>query len=520
MHRGAVARTLLAALVVVAPVVAVAAPFSEPKPANRGGPSVELLGERLGIADQSPAPAGSVDDEVAVVVELKQGAAVPRTRLTVERVYRRSGARHLEGRVPLSRVRELSRDPRIEAIRIEQRWVGPDRRTAAGVAAVGADALHARGVRGDNVTVGVIDRGFRPSDPEIAGRVGAYRSFDADDDWVHGTAVASVVADTAPNATLHLASVGSTTTPDEYRRAVEWLEASGADVIVDSGSYFGQPGDGSGPLATIAAEAGRDTVFVAAAGNYATRHWRGVHDGGATEWVTLGDEQGTALAGGETFAGEVHLALRWDGVRAADYDLYLMRVRPGDDEPIARSAVRQDGESEPVERIDATVPRGRYYVAVRAYDAAGAHELELFANRQLDAAVANGSVTAPATAASVLAVGAYENGSVATYSSRGPVANRTGVDLVAPDAVAASGVTAGNGTSFAAPYVAGTAALLVDRYPSLSPQQIRTVLTASARDVGAPGPDVAAGHGLLDARKAYALATDRVRYEGVNRTSG
>ncbi|WP_255150683.1 S8 family serine peptidase [Halorarius halobius] len=517
MHRGAVARALLAFLVVAAPVAAFAVSVPEPTPADYTGPPVESLGERLGIDERTPA-ATTVDDEVEVIIELKQGAAVPRARLSVERVYTRRGARRLHGRVALDRVRELSQDPRIEAIRIERRGVGVDTSTAAGVEAVGADALHARSVRGDNVTVGVIDRGFRPSDPEIAGHVGAYRSFDGDDEWVHGTAVASVVADTAPNATLHLASVGPTTTPEEYRRAVEWLEASGADVIVDAGSYFGQPGDGSGAVARIAATTAEETVFVAAAGNYGNRHWEGTDDGGHGEWVSFGSEQGNALAAGEPMSGEVNLALRWDD-SAADYDLYLMRIRPGDDEVVARSATRQTGDGAPVERVDARVPRGRYYVAVQAHDASGSHELELFTNRRLSAPVANGSITAPATARSVLAVGAYENGSVAPFSSRGPVGEHTGVDLVAPDSVAATSVTDGEGTSYAAPYVAGTAALLVARYPSLTPGQVRTILTASARDVGPAGPDVAAGNGLVDARTAYVLAGDRVRYSEVNRTS-
>lgn len=515
MHRGAVARWVLAVLVVLAPVVAVSVPTTDEPRERATNPDVESLGSRLGIATPESGGLSAVDHEVQVVVELKQGASVPESQLAVDRMYTHRGARHLQGTVPLTEVRALSRDPRIEAIQIERRRVGIDQQTAPGVAEIGADALHTRGIRGDNVTVGIIDRGFRPSDPEIAGNVGAYSSFDTDDvEWVHGTAVASVVADTAPNATLHLAAVGPSTTPDEYHRAVTWLRASGADVIVDAGSYFGQPGDGTGELSRIAENASEDVVFVTAAGNYAERHWAGTHLAtGQPAWVQMGDDEGNALGNG-TVSGRVSVGLQWnEWPTAADYDLYLMRMRPGDDAVVAASKTRQDGDDDPVERIDVSVSEGHYYVAVRATNATGTHHLKLYANRRLSDSTANGSLTAPGVAPSVLTVGAVENDSVKAFSSRGPVGDRLGVDVVAPDSVAATAMTEAQGTSYAAPYVAGVVALLESKYPSLTPAQHRAILRSSAVDVGASGPDVAAGYGRVDARTAYLLAVERARFD-------
>lgn len=499
-------RWLVVALVVAAPVVATGVPGPS-QSAGTEAPGAELLADRLGVDDRADVP--RVERDVRVVVELKEGATPPAGPLRVERTYTRSGARYYAGTLPLDRVSALSRDQRIESIEIATKDLGSTGKTAPGVADIGADALHERGIRGEGITVGVIDSGFRPSDPEIAGHVAAYNSFDdLGRSWVHGTAVASVVADTAPNATLHLAAVGETTTPEEYRRAVEWLRRSGADIIVDAGSYFGQPGDGSGELSRIAAEASGDTVFVAAAGNYARRHWTG---GGAAdeEWVTFGDREGNALGNG-TVAGRVSVSLRWDEWPAADYDLYLMRVRDGEDAVVARSATRQELGEPPTERIDTSVPRGRYYVAVRAREGTPEDELELYANRRLNVSRASGSLTAPGTAPGVLTVGATANGSVAAFSSRGPVGDRHGLDLLAPDSVAASRVTDGEGTSYAAPYVAGVAALLESRYPELGPTGTRAVLRRSAKDIGAPGPDTRAGYGILDARAAYLLAEKRV----------
>ncbi|MFP2898225.1 S8 family serine peptidase [Corallococcus sp. 4LFB] len=59
-----------------------------------------------------------------------------------------------------------------------------------------------------------------------------------------------------------------------------------------------------------------------------------------------------------------------------------------------------------------------------------------------------------------------------------------------------------SGTSMAAPYVSGVAALLWSARPELTPQQVRETLESSARDLGTPGRDFIFGHGLVRARDA------------------
>lgn len=56
------------------------------------------------------------------------------------------------------------------------------------------------------------------------------------------------------------------------------------------------------------------------------------------------------------------------------------------------------------------------------------------------------------------------------------------------------------GTSFSAPIVTGTAALL-QRYPWMSNDNLRTTLLTTAQDIGAVGVDSKFGWGLLDAGK-------------------
>ena len=85
-------------------------------------------------------------------------------------------------------------------------------------------------------------------------------------------------------------------------------------------------------------------------------------------------------------------------------------------------------------------------------------------------------------------------------------------DETAPD----DGWAAFSGTSAAAPQLAGVCALLAQAAPGTSPDRVREVLAATARDVTAgtnhpefgepagPGPDLATGPGLVDAAAALA----------------
>lgn len=66
------------------------------------------------------------------------------------------------------------------------------------------------------------------------------------------------------------------------------------------------------------------------------------------------------------------------------------------------------------------------------------------------------------------------------------------------------GVTRKSGTSFAAPLVSGTIALIHDRWPWLAnyPAETVDIILKSARDVGDPGVDPVYGWGILDATAA------------------
>jgi len=435
----------------------------------------------------------TVTEETNVVLRLRGSADLPRNvGVDVERTYTREGDRIVEGSMSYTNIRQLSKDPRITSVRIAGTTVDADTSAAPGVSAIGADRLHAAGVTGDNVTVGVIDSDFRVSHPAIAESDTTYRSFGGGGDWRHGTAVASIVADTAPDADLRLAAVGPDTSPDEYREAVGWLVAGGADVVVDSGSYYAQPGDGSGELARVAANATDDVVFVTSAGNHANRYWAGNYTGG--EWVKFDDsgdryDAGNYLNDGEPFSGTVDISVRWDGwpTTDEDFDVRLYRERPGKDLLVAEVTGHND---QPFEHLSKTVPRGRYYVAIHADDVSTDHRVELFASHTL-ANRTDGGTTAPASADGVVSVGAVHDGNLRPFSAE------TNVDLLAPDAVILSGATIDGGTSFAAPYVAGMAALVADATPDRNATEIRDRLYADAVDFGEVGIGDASGYGVV-----------------------
>ena len=68
--------------------------------------------------------------------------------------------------------------------------------------------------------------------------------------------------------------------------------------------------------------------------------------------------------------------------------------------------------------------------------------------------------------------------------------------IVAGDTIFNSDET-DNGTSQSAPRVAGVAALMRHRWPSLNGSQLKQLLLQTAEDLGAPGPDATYGHGRL-----------------------
>jgi Subtilase family len=123
-----------------------------------------------------------------------------------------------------------------------------------------------------------------------------------------------------------------------------------------------------------------------------------------------------------------------------------------------------------------------------------------------------GSGGSPATVPGAVSVGSVSSaGVVSAFSGRGPspcggasfptlAAYGEDLALTAP-----GGTTVVDGTSFAAPQVAGALALLVAMFPGATPDALVGALVHGARDVGTAGVDADTGAGVLDVAQAAAL---------------
>ena len=106
----------------------------------------------------------------------------------------------------------------------------------------------------------------------------------------------------------------------------------------------------------------------------------------------------------------------------------------------------------------------------------------------------------PAASPGVIAVSATD-----AYDRLFPASNRgshiavaaPGVDVFLPAPGGKYQMT--SGTSFSAAYVSGLAALMVSRNPEIKPDDVRSILMRTARDLGAPGRDDLFGAGEADA---------------------
>jgi serine protease AprX len=120
----------------------------------------------------------------------------------------------------------------------------------------------------------------------------------------------------------------------------------------------------------------------------------------------------------------------------------------------------------------------------------------------------SGTMTSPANARGIIVVGATDRSGkiLQDYSSRGPVPGKAGPDILAPGGSPLDGMLSlipggangpiGHGTSFAAPHVTGLAALLLQRDPTATPDQIKSILTGQGSPLN-PNPQNGCGSGLV-----------------------
>ncbi len=114
-------------------------------------------------------------------------------------------------------------------------------------------------------------------------------------------------------------------------------------------------------------------------------------------------------------------------------------------------------------------------------------------------------VTYPARYGGAIAVAATDrNDDTPTFSSEGPDVELSAPGVDVTSTLRGGGAGTGSGTSFAAPFVSGTAALVVAEDGSLSPGEVRDRLQTATVDIETDGRDRFSGYGLIQADAAVA----------------
>ena len=350
---------------------------------------------------------------------------------------------------------------------------------------------------------------------------------------VHGTAVAEAVIDIAPDAIVYISNPFSR---GDLQNTVAWMADEGVQVINYSVGWihYGSRGDGTSPysespLNTVDQAVARDITWVNAAGNSAEDTWFGA----------FSDPDGDGLMSFNTSGDEINpieleecrryvFQLRWDdtwGGADTDLDMYLIDRTTGDlfDLPagwgFVGSRVEQSGASdhEPYELFSFRAPIDSSNTGIIIVHDSGPVpgwvQLEMFSGRGgLGIPTLTGSIGNPAESANpgLLAVGAapfYDINSIEPFSSQGPTPDgRTKPDIVGIDCAESvsyeyyirrdNGLGCWfSGTSQASPHVAGMAALVRQRFPDLSAEQVAAYLKDNAQPRGAV-PNNTWGYGL------------------------
>ncbi|MBP2473151.1 hypothetical protein JOF53_002023 [Crossiella equi] len=427
---------------------------------------------------------------------------------------------------------ELATSAGVRQIRRPDRAV-PMAMTSEGVAASQANEWIAAGKKGAGVKVGVIDVGFGGlTEAQEAGElptgaklvVNNDNCVDSTRNEDHGTKVAEVVHDMAPEAGLVLACVDDTV---GFAAAADWLKQQGVSVI-SAAIGFGMSGRGDGtgvrpdsPTAVVKRLREAGILWSVAAGNQAQLHYAGqavdrTNDG----WVEF---DGTS-AQGNSFSvrpGEqVTVSLRWDAwpTTAKDLDLYVTTSEkpPADGDPTIAGASltrQRDAAGEPTEQVTLNKASAAttYWIYVKNHNAPATTPFEISvlgpaaaqSSTGLQFPTPAGSITEPASSPYALAVGAMTANaeSVEHYSGQGPtVDGRIKPDLAGYTKV--STFTGGRasfiGTSAAAAHVAGAAAVLKSANNALNAAQLEALVVNRAReDAGQRPPDNQRGNGRL-----------------------
>ena len=337
---------------------------------------------------------------------------------------------------------------------------------------------------------------------------------DCENGDVHGTATTEILIDTAPGVSLYIARPWS---GGDLRDTVDWMAEEGVSVAALYGfGHFEGPGDGTSPdplsaLGSMDRGVNGGIMFVVPAGNSARDAWfkrAPFSDADGDTFIDFAgtdDGNGISLEEGE----RAYVQLRWDDTwtgASRNLDLHIRDTAA--QQYVAHSRGEQSGREGdvPYEGIHFEAPRdGVYDVAISHQSGSVPDWIHLWSwNKGIEHYTESGGIhnTAESANPGVLAVGAAhwdDNYTIAWYSSRGPTPD----GRVKPDVV---GPTCGEsasfhprlycGTSGSTPHLLGMAALVKQRFPHYTPEQVAQYLKDYAEPRQTLSPNNTWGHGF------------------------
>jgi subtilase family protein/WD40 repeat protein/hemolysin type calcium-binding protein len=506
----AVLATLGGARVGAQPSVGVAL-HAPPVPARLAKLDARLQSIALGRTTALAEQLTRTDDGVVVIVEPAAGVthAEDAVRAAGGEVNEHA-AGLVEATVPVDRLAALAQKAGVARVRAPA--LHRPAYISEGVYYLNALKWHEAGLTGAGVKVAVIDVGFgnyyhwRGSELPLDVTVQDYcngRILTSDE---HGTAVAEIVHDVAPDAQLYLICID---TEVDLARAEQYAKEQGIAIVNHSVVWYNTSrGDGTGgpgtPDAIVRDARANGILWVNASGNDAHSHWSG-------KFSDPDDDGAMPLPGpfvaprgrGDTIC----VALKWDAwpVTTQDFDLVLFV----DGAVVASSVTRQaDQPGKPTEEACYRNPTNEFQIVTPVVSAFSTPlfdgRLDVFVlGSDAGFAVAAGSITEPASSPAAVAVGAQGfcstgRNAQADYSSRGPtIDGRPAPDVIAPSPVSTGtysmrrecgGFYGFEGTSAAAPHIAGALALVKQRYAALGPSGLHSWLSSMVQETDAPGP--------------------------------